>query len=75
MIEIEKGIPIPPCKYGNSDQVLDMDIGDSFLYPDSTMSQARGICGKAHKAGYRFAVRKQEDDSGNLLGYRVWRVK
>lgn len=75
MITIDKGVPIPPSKFGSRQLIEKMEIGDSFLYPDCTMPQIRGLCQKAIKSGKKFVFRQQKLDDGKVIGFRAWRVE
>jgi len=69
MIEINKHIPIPPNKTKAPLPYKSMEIGDSFLVPDSSL---QAVCNSNYRAGkklgMKFVAKKEEK------GIRVWRT-
>lgn len=72
-INIEKGIKAPEKGESVWEELLEMEIGDSFLIPKIPHREPVNICrcikqyGK--RVGLRFVHRKTEN------GYRMWRIK
>jgi hypothetical protein len=83
---IEKGIPVPPTiSVSNRYPYADMDVGDSFFVPDTTLTahgkplKFSGLASMTSRKGtemtealgktYKFISRTVEG------GFRVWRVK
>ncbi len=73
-IKIDKDIPFRPAIRGKRDSKypwMEMEIGDSFLFPaslkKSTACNNASFASKSH--GKKFVVRKTPE------GYRCWRVK
>ncbi len=70
MIEIDRGIPLPPVRRKTPWPFDKMKVGDSFF-----IDASRGVAVKAaiqlrhRKGAERYATRKKEH------GVRVWRVK
>jgi hypothetical protein len=74
MYQIEKGIPIPK-KYARVYQGLTktlraMEIGDSFVLPNTVTHPHRNVHSTARHAGCKVTARKQPDNS-----VRVWRIE
>lgn len=72
MFAIEKNIPVPTTGKGRPDKYpwKNMEVGDSFLVPDSTSAMFVGrkqYAQRAHNA--RYVTRREAD------GLRVWRVE
>jgi hypothetical protein len=72
MIEIEKGIPIPPGRgrYPWSD----MFIGDSFLIEHKvSIGAIRNGCDQQSRGGKKFVAYKRNFEDHGEAGVRVWR--
>jgi len=69
-VKIEKNIPMPLSTRGGSKYpFLRMDVGDSVLLADLTVSRVGSITGHARrKAGFKFTSRTVKG------GVRVWRI-
>lgn len=69
--KIEKGIPVPPKKGSNYNDVIGtlnkMKVGDSFLCNMDTANAFRSV---APRKRMRVTGRKQQDGQ-----YRVWRIE
>ena len=73
MVEVQKGIKLPPPSKGGPPFVypwLTMKIGESFLFPIalSRGSASATATNAGKRYGRKFAVRKTDD------GYRCWRI-
>jgi hypothetical protein len=72
MIEIEKGIPIPPQRPWGHETIYPwrtMEIGDSFFISGKPMKQAGSLAAKAAaRTGQKFTLRTVDG------GVRVWRI-
>jgi len=75
-IRIQRGIPIPRRvgrgRNGNREPKYpwsQMQIGDSFLFPEEIGRSAHSSAYKASRGGKKFAVWKTDS------GYRCWRVE
>ena len=69
-IKIEKNVPLPlSTKGGSKYPFLRMDVGDSVLLADLTISRVGSVTGHARRvAGFKFTSRTVEG------GVRVWRI-
>ena len=78
-IEIEKNIPIPSYKNGISrrkkvqkydDTILNMEIGDSILFPCKISWEKL-----KKRAEIKQRVESLPEFSGKLIAQRVWKIK
>lgn len=69
MIEVEKGIPMPPPRSHTKYPWHDMDVGDSFFIKDGNTNKV-STAGRTNKqkTGRSYCVRQVEG------GVRVWRT-
>lgn len=68
MVKIDKNIPVPQS--GREYPWKQLEVGDSFLVPDTTAKKFGGTVWQARKrTGYKFVTRAVEG------GVRVWRVE
>lgn len=69
--KIEKGIPIPEHYYvkGTSAVLKEMQVGDSILLEDGSITVRNRWYQAALREGVRVTIRKQEG------GSRLWRIK
>jgi hypothetical protein len=75
VIEIEKGIPLPPAGTGSHPNrkypLTEMKIGDSFLIQKGNQGSIRShMTRQGRLLGRSFSVRQQTDGS-----FRCWRVR
>lgn len=76
MIRVQKGVPMPAIrprgrkgtKYARYPW-KQMEIGDSFLFPNEIGRACHAMVIAASKAGRKFKAAKTDD------GYRCWRVE
>lgn len=63
MIEIDKGVPLPPRSRANVRRIYpwrEMEIGDSFFVPGKTANQMSPSCGRVgRELNAKFAVRQE----------------
>ena len=76
-VPIEKKVPVLPKRSGKLPGTVkypwrDMEVGDSFLFPEGTRGSIGGRMAYAHRIlpGSRFVSRKDDDDR-----VRCWRIK
>jgi len=72
MIQIDKGIPIPPKKGANAKYPWkEMEVGDSILIVGVSSPGVGGVIQSAKKIcpGFRFCQRREGDN------VRVWRTE
>ena len=73
--EIEKGIPLAKVASPSSPRAskypwADMEVGDSFLVPGTSVSRlSPSVCSASRRVGFKFKTRTVEG------GVRVWRVE
>ena len=66
--KIERGIEIPPKRGKENYPLREMEVGDSFLVPNSKKWNC-GVFQPFRKKGIFFCQRKVEE------GIRIWRIK
>jgi hypothetical protein len=76
MFKIDKGIPIPPSRYGEKTTVYpfkDMEIWDSFFIPGGRATRLSGSIANARtKYGHLYSTRQVEEEG--VRGVRIWRT-
>lgn len=67
---IEKGVP-PPEQISKAKYPFpEMEVGDSFVAPQSDIDKVRFAAGQmARRKGMKFATRRMDDGT-----YRIWRL-
>lgn len=71
MIEIDKDIPVPEQKPGGGARKypwLEMDVGDSFIFPDKRANAHANAWHASIRYGRKFSVRRTPE------GLRIWRI-
>jgi len=75
MIEIEKGVPIPPSSTARSeffDVMFKMDVGDSILIRGDRAKQNKA---KAMTGNFKARYRREFTTRRVAEGLRIWRTK
>ena len=76
MINVDKGVPIPEAATGRKYPFDQLQVGDSFFAPGKTQSHMNNCAGNYRKSmpHVKFTMRNVKDETGHVIGARVWRV-